>query len=483
MKKTTDRKMNEEYDAIVVGAGPNGLSAAIVLAEAGLSVLVVERAGTIGGSARSEELTLPGFVHDVGAAVVPLAVGSPFFQSLSLKSHGLEFIQPPVALAHPFDNGAAATLAGSVQDTAQTLGVDGDAYRNLLAQIAAQWSVLAQDLLSPFRWPEHPVDFVKFGLKGMLPATTLASRFKTTEAKALLAGMAAHSFQPLTGLTTSAIALMLMGAGHARGWPVAQGGTQSIANALGSCFESLGGKIELNREVNNISDLPEAKAVLFDLTPRQIVRIAGNRFSNNYRKRLENYRYGAGVFKIDWALHEPIPFLNADCRKAGTVHLGGTLEEIKRAEQMTIDGHLPEKPFVLLAQPSLFDPSRSPAGKHTAWAYCHVPNGSIVDLTERIERQVERFAPGFREIILARHTMNTAQFEDWNPNCIGGDINGGNMDWKQFLTRPVISSNPYRTSNPDLYICSSSTPPGGGVHGMCGYNAARAALRGSFEKK
>lgn len=472
--------MNTTYDALVVGAGPNGLSAAIVLAQAGLSVLLVERAGVVGGSTRSEALTLPGFVHDVGAAVVPLSAGSPFFQTLPLHQHGLEFINPPVALAHPLDKGAAAMLTGSVADTAQTLGIDGDAYQNLLGPIVANWPSLSHDLLSPFRWPQQPVDFVKFGLKGLLPATALANRFKTPEARALLAGMAAHSFQPLTGLLTSSIALTLMAAGHDQGWPVAKGGTQRVANALASYFESLGGKIALNWEVNDVRDLPTAKAVLFDLTPRQIVRIAGNRFSATYRKRLENYRYGAGVFKIDWALREPIPFLNADCRKAGTVHLGGTLEEVKQSEQMVIDGQLPEKPFVLLAQPSLFDPSRSPAGQHTAWAYCHVPHGSTVEMTERIERQVERFAPGFRDIILARHTMNTAQFEDWNPNCVGGDINGGNMDWKQFLTRPVVSLNPYQTSDPALYICSSSAPPGGGVHGMCGYNAARAALRGSF---
>ncbi len=475
--------MNEKYDAVVVGAGPNGLSAAIVLAQAGLSVIIVERAGVVGGSARSEELTLPGFVHDVGAAVVPLAVGSPFFQSLPLDQYSLEFIQPPVALAHPFDNGAAATLVGSVAETAQTLGIDGDAYQNLLGQIVENWPSLSKDLLSPFRWPKHPVDFVKFGLKGLLPATTLANRFHTSEARALLAGMAAHSFQPLTGLMTSSIALTLMAAGHAKGWPVARGGTQSIANALGSYFVSLGGQIELNRQVNDLGDLPKAKAVLFDLTPRQVVDIAGNQLSAPYRKRMENYRYGSGVFKIDWALREPIPFLNADCQQAGTVHLGGTLEEIKSTEQMTIDGQLSDQPFVLLAQPSLFDPSRSPAGQHTAWAYCHVPNGSTADMTERIERQVERFAPGFRDVILARHTMNTEQFELWNPNCVGGDINGGNMDWLQFLTRPIVSLNPYRTSNPNLYICSSSTPPGGGVHGMCGYNAAHAALRGSFGKK
>ncbi len=474
--------MNATYDAVVVGAGPNGLSAAITLAQDGLSVLLIERAGVVGGSARSEELTLPGYIHDVGAAVVPLAVNSPFFQTLPLQSHGLEYVYPPVALAHPLENGAAATLMGSVASTALRLGGDREAYENLLNPIIEHWSGLSEDLLSPFQWPNHPFEFVKFGLKGLLPSTTLADRFKTDEARALLAGMAGHSFQPLTSITTSAIALMLMAAGHAKGWPVAKEGTQSIANALGSYFESIGGQIELGREVSSLTDLPKSKVILFDLTPRQILRIAGNRLSETYRKRLENYRYGSGVFKVDWALSEPIPFLNADCRKAGTVHIGGTLEEIQRAEQMIIDGQLHYKPFVLLAQPSIFDPSRSPAGKHTAWAYCHVPNGSKVDMTERIEHQVERFAPGFRQIILGRHTMNTAQFEDWNPNCIGGDINGGNMNWKQFLTRPIVSLNPYQTSDPNLYICSSSTPPGGGVHGMCGYNAAQAALRGSFGK-
>ncbi|MPR35822.1 phytoene desaturase family protein [Salmonirosea aquatica] len=468
------------YDALVVGAGPNGLSAGIVLARAGLSVLIVERAGTLGGSARSESLTLPGFIHDVGAAVVPLAVSSPFFQSLPLHQHGLEFIFPPVALAHPFDTGAVATLVGSVSDTARTLGRDGGTYEGLLGPLVRQWPGLAHDLLSPLQWPRHPVDFVQFGIKGLLPATILARRFKTAEARAMLAGMAAHSFQPLTSATTAAIALVLMAAGHHQGWPVAQGGTQSIANALGSYFKSLGGRIELNRQVNDLSELPKAKAILFDLTPRQILRIAGDRFSGIYRKRLENYRYGPGVFKVDWALNRPIPFLNAECQRAGTVHIGGSLEEIRQAEQMTADGYLPEKPFVLLAQPSRFDSSRSPAGKHTAWAYCHVPNGSLVDMTERIERQVERFAPGFQDTILARSTLNTAQVEHWNPNCIGGDINGGNMDWRQFLTRPIVSFNPYQTSDPNLYICSSSTPPGGGVHGMCGYNAARAALRGTF---
>ncbi|GHB79462.1 phytoene desaturase family protein [Persicitalea jodogahamensis] len=472
--------MRRDYDAVVVGAGPNGLSAAIVMAEAGLSVLLIERARVVGGSTRSEELTLPGFIHDVGAAVVPLAISSPFFQSIPLHEHGLTYLYPPVALAHPFDNGTAAMLLGSVHETSQTLGPDGHTYGKLLSPIVDHWSELSHDLLSPFQWPRHPVDFVRFGLKGLLPATTLANQFKTQPAKALLAGMAAHSFQPLTTVTTSAIALTLMASGHSHGWPVAEGGTQSIANALASYFKSLGGHIETDRQVDDLNELPKAKVFLLDLTPQQVLRIAGNRLSETYRKRLANYRYGSGVFKVDWALREAIPFLDAGCRRAGTVHIGGSLEEIQKNEQLTADGQHPEKPFVLLAQPSLFDAGRAPAERHTAWAYCHVPHGSTIDMTDRIEQQVERFAPGFREIIMARHTMNTAQFEDWNPNCVGGDINGGNMDWKQFLTRPITSLNPYQTSDPTLYICSSSTPPGGGVHGMCGYNAARAALRGSF---
>ncbi|RYC71281.1 phytoene desaturase family protein [Spirosoma sordidisoli] len=469
-----------DYDAVVVGAGPNGLSAAIVLAQAGLSVLVLEARSVIGGGTRSAELTLPGFMHDMGSAIHPMAAGSPLFQSLPLAEHGLEFIYPPVAAAHPFDGGTAAILAGSVADTARTLGADEETYRRLFEPLVRHWPGLAPDVLGPLRFPDHPIDLAQFGLNALLPATQLARRFKTTEARGLLAGMAAHAIQPLTNLTTAAIALVLMTVGHQRGWPMPKGGSQQIANALASYFRSLGGRIEVDRPVRTLADLPKTRAVLFDLTPKQLLSIAGDRFSAFYRKQLERYRYGPGIFKVDWALDGPIPFAAADCDRASTIHLGGTLEEIVMAEQQTYDGQHPDRPYVLLAQQSRFDASRAPAGKHTAWAYCHVPNGSTVDMTDRIERQVERFAPGFRDRILARATMNTAQVEAWNPNYVGGDINGGIIDIGQLYTRPTLSLTPYRTSEPGLFICSSATPPGGGVHGMCGYQAARVVLRDSF---
>ncbi|MGF7214783.1 phytoene dehydrogenase-like protein [Spirosoma lacussanchae] len=469
-----------EYDAVVVGSGPNGLSAAIVLARAGLSVVVLEARPTIGGGTRSAELTLPGFVHDIGSAIHPLAAGSPLFQSLPLSEYGLEFIYPPIAAAHPFDGGTAAILAGSVADTARTLGADEETYRRLFEPLVRHWPGLAPDVLGPLRFPDHPIDLAQFGLNALLPATQLARRFKTTEARGLLAGMAAHAIQPLTNLTTAAIALVLMTVGHQRGWPMPKGGSQQIADALASYFRSLGGRIEVDRPVRTLADLPKTRAVLFDLSPKQLLSIAGDRFSAFYRKQLERYRYGPGIFKVDWALDGPIPFAAADCDRASTIHLGGTLEEIVMAEQQTYDGQHPDQPYTLLAQQSRFDPSRAPAGKHTAWAYCHVPNGSTVDMTDRIERQVERFAPGFRDRILARATMNTAQVEAWNPNYVGGDINSGIIDIGQLYTRPTLSLTPYRTSEPGLFICSSATPPGGGVHGMCGYQAARVVLRDSF---
>ncbi|MEZ0610133.1 phytoene desaturase family protein [Fibrella sp. WM1] len=475
------------YDAVIVGAGPNGLSAAIVLAKAGLSVVVLEARDTIGGGTRSAQLTLPGFVHDMGSAIHPLAAGSPLFQQLPLADYGLEWIYPPVAAAHPFDGGGAAVLAGSVAETAQRLGSDAATYRSLFEPIVAHWTTLAPDLLGPLRFPNHPIDLASFGLDALLPATYLARRFKTTEARGLLAGMAAHAIQPLTNLTTSAIALVLMAAGHQRaesgsGWPMPKGGSQQIANALAAYLQSLGGQIVVDRPVRSMADLPKSRVVLFDLTPKQLLRIVGDGFPYIYRKQLEHYRYGPGIFKIDWALDGPIPFTNSDCGQAGTIHLGGTLEEIVLAEQQTYDGGHPDRPYVLLAQQSRFDPTRAPAGQHTAWAYCHVPNGSTIDMTGVIERQVERFAPGFRDRILARHTMNTAQVEAWNPNYVGGDINGGIIDWRQLFTRPTLSLSPYQTGKSGVYICSSATPPGGGVHGMCGYHAARVALRDSFGK-
>lgn len=469
-----------EYDAVVVGAGPNGLSAAILLQRAGLSVLVLEAKGTIGGGTRSAELTLPGFVHDICSAIHPLAVGSPFFQSLPLDQFGLEFITPPIQAAHPFDDGTAAVLQQSVAETAQLLGADEQAYKKLIEPLVRDWPTLAVDVLGPLRFPKHPFQMAAFGLDAILSAEQLAGRFKTKEARGLLAGMAAHSMLPLSKLATSAFALVLMTAGHQYGWPIPKGGSQTIANALAGYFCSLGGIVETSHPVHSMRDIPPARAVLFDVTPKQLLRIAGDKFSTLYRKQLEGYRYGMGVFKVDWALDGPIPFIAPECQQAGTVHIGGTFAEVAESEQLVASGKKADRPFVLLAQQSLFDATRAPAGQQTAWAYCHVPNGSTKDCTELIEKQVERFAPGFRDRILARHTMNTVQMEGYNANYIGGDINGGAADIGQLFTRPVISLSPYKTSAAGLYICSSSSPPGGGVHGMCGYHAARVALRDTF---
>ena len=472
-----------EFDAIIVGSGPNGLSAAITLQQAGLSVLILEAKDSTGGGLRSAELTLPGFLHDICSAIHPLAAGSPFFNSLPLEQHGLEFVYPEVAAAHPFDDGTSAALYGSVDDTSQTLGIDKETYRNLLNPLVKNWSGMVKDLLGPLHWPKHPLDMAAFGLNALRSASSLVRKFKTKEARGLWAGMAAHSLQPLSNLGTSAFGLVLMATGHLKGYPVPKGGSKVIANALVSYFLSIGGKIETGMPVRSMKDIPASTVVLFDLTPKQILEIAGERFSSIYSWQLRRYRYGMGVFKIDWALDGPIPFTAPQCRKAGTVHLGNTFEEIARVEEMTNSGEIPEKPFVLLAQQSLFDPLRAPVGKHTAWAYCHVPNGSEKDMTNAIENQVERFAPGFKDLILAKHSMNTREIEAYNPNYIGGDINGGVIDIGQLFTRPVLRSSPYRTSARGIYICSSSTPPGGGVHGMCGYNAAKQVLKDIYNIK
>jgi len=469
-----------DFDAIIVGSGPNGLAAAIHLQQNGLSVLILEAKSEIGGGLRSAELTLPGFTHDICSAIHPLAVGSPFFQQLPLADHGLEYIYPEIAAAHPFDNGTAAVLKQSITETAELLGSDEQAYLKLIQPIVTDWPNIAADVLGPLHYPKNPLAMAKFGLSALTSATHLAKRFKTEKAKGLLAGMAAHSMQPLSNLTTSAAALVLMTNGHLKGWPIPKGGSNRIANALASYFTSIGGKIETNTYVKSLEQLPSSHAMLFDVSPKQLLQIAGHQFSSLYRWQLERYRYGMGVFKVDWALDGLIPFKAEECKKAGTIHIGNTMAEITRSEQQTWDGQHPEKPFVLLAQQSVFDPSRAPEGKHTGWAYCHVTNGSKVDMTNVIENQIERFAPGFKDLILAKHTMSPAQMEEYNPNYIGGDINGGVIDIGQLFTRPALRWSPYKTSAKGIYICSASTPPGGGVHGMCGYNAAQKVLQDIF---
>jgi phytoene dehydrogenase-like protein len=470
----------KDFDAIVVGSGPNGLAAAITLQQQGLSVLLLEGKGTIGGGLRTQELTLPGFLHDVCSAIHPLAIGSPCFKNLPLQEHGLQFIHPPIAAAHPFEDGSAATVITSIEKTAQLLNIDEVTYLRLILPLVKHWPLIANDVLGPLHIPSHPLLMAQFGMKALTSATHLAKRFTTREARALWAGMAAHSQLPLTNIATSAIALVLLVTAHTGGWPMARGGSQSIAQALSSCFLSLGGKVETKFPVRSLGQLPSSHALLLDVTPRQLLQIAGHSFSGIYKWQLMHYRYGMGVYKIDWALDAPIPFSAEHCRQAGTIHLGNSMEEIVASEQATANGAHPVKPFVLLAQPSLFDASRAPLGKHTSWAYCHVPNGSTIDMTERIENQVERFAPGFKERILARHVMNTVEMEKYNPNYVGGDINGGCIDIRQLFTRPALRWSPYQTSAKGIYLCSSSTPPGGGVHGMCGYHAAKRALKDIF---
>jgi phytoene dehydrogenase-like protein len=474
---------NKEYNAVVVGSGPNGLAAAITMQHAGLSVLLVEAKDTIGGGLRTKELTLPGYKHDVCSAIHPLAAGSPFFQQLPLHKYGLEYIYPDIAAAHPFDDGTSAVLSNSLEKTAYSLGPDKKTYLRLVKPLVEDWPALAPDILGPLRFPDHPIELAKFGLNALTSASFLSKRFHTKHAKGLWAGIAAHAIQPLNNMATSGIALVLLATAHVKGWPVPKGGSQSIADALAAYFLALGGKIETRVDVQSLRQLPSADAILFDVTPKQLLTIADDQFSSLYKWQLNNYRYGMGVFKIDWALNAPIPFTAEGCRQAGTIHLGNTFEEISESELKTSKGNIVDKPFVLLAQQSLFDPSRAPEGKHTAWAYCHVPNGSTVDMTEAIERQVERFAPGFRDTILARHTINTSEMQSYNPNYIGGDINGGIIDITQLYTRPALRLSPYRTSAKGIYICSSSTPPGGGVHGMCGYHAAKRALNDVFHLK
>jgi phytoene dehydrogenase-like protein len=462
-------------DATVIGAGPNGLAAAIVLARAGWSVRVLEAQETLGGAARSGELTLPGFIHDLCSAVHPMAIASPFLSTLPLAAHGLEWIQPAVPLAHPLDDGTAVLMHRSIADTCEELGADGPAYHDLMSPLVDECPSLLFDALGPPRFPRNPLGMARLGLHGLWSARSLAeSRFHGTRARALFAGLAAHSILPLEAPASAAFGIMLAVAGHYKGWPIPRGGSQRLADAIASCF---GGEVRTGVRVASLEEVLPARAVLCDLTPRPLLAIAGHRFTDAYRDKLRRYRYGPGVYKTDWALAGPIPWRAKECALAGTVHLGGTFDEIAASEQAAWCGAHTDRPYVLLAQPTLFDPTRAPAGKHVAWAYCHVPNGSPMPMLDAIEAQIERFAPGFRDLVLARHVTSPADFEQRNPNFVGGDINGGAADLPQLFLRPTIGT--YSTPVRGLYICSASTPPGGGVHGMCGYFAARRALRDS----
>jgi phytoene dehydrogenase-like protein len=463
-------------DAVVVGSGPNGLAAAITIAQTGRAVVLFEAADTIGGGCRSAELTLPGFVHDVCSAIHPFAVASPFFRSLPLGSRGIEWVEPPVMAAHPLDDGRAVAVYRSVDRTAESLGVDREAYADLMGRLVQAWPRIEGAVLGPLRWPAHPIALGRFGLDAFQPADRLARRvFAEAPTRAMLAGMAAHGMLPLDALLTGGIGLVLTLMAHVAGWCLPRGGAQRLSDALAAHFQSLGGEIVTGRAIQSIRELPEAKAVLFDLSPRPLLRVAGEVFPPWYRHALERYRYGMGVFKVDWALDAPIPWRTPACAESGTVHLGGTLEEIAASERDAWNGRHSNRPFVLLSQPTLFDPSRAPAGRHIAWAYCHVPGGSAVDMLPHIEDQIERFAPGFRDRVLARAVMGPADIERQNPNLVGGDIGAGVSDLRQFFTRPTWRT--YSTPARGVYICSAATPPGVGVHGMCGYHAARRALR------
>ncbi len=463
--------------AAIVGAGPNGLSAAITLARAGVATTVFEAAETVGGAARTAELTLPGFRHDVGSSVYPLGVASPFFRELPLEQFGLRWIEPAAAMAHPLDDGSAVMLEHRLEATAAGLGGDADTWRRLMGPLVEGWAELCGEILGPvLHVPRHPLLLARFGVFAMLPATALGRMlFRGERARALFAGCAAHSVRPLESVASSAVGLVLAATGHAVGWPIVEGGAQALSDALAAYLVSLGGEIRTGMPISDLRELGDADAILCDVSPRQLRQIGGARLSPEYAEKMERFAYGPGAFKVDWALSEPIPWRAKECLRAATVHVGGTMAEIAAAESAPWRGEAAGRPFVLVTQPSLFDAMRAPAGRHTAWAYCHVPNGWEGSALEAIEAQVERFAPGFRECVLARHSMGTRALEQWDANLIGGDIGGGAMTLAQMVARPALSA--YRTGTKGLYLCSASTPPGGGVHGMCGHLAAVRALR------
>jgi phytoene dehydrogenase-like protein len=459
----------------VIGAGPNGLAAAIVLAQAGMQVDVLEAQSTPGGAARTLELTLPGFQHDFGSAVYPLGAGSPFFSSLPLSDHGLEWIHSPAPLAHPLNDGAAVMLERDLTETQGALAIDGPAWGGLVRPFVEHWSNFAPEILGPLRVvPRHPWLMARFGMVALQSAQSVARRFRSPRTRALFAGLAAHSFLSLDEPLSAAFAVLMAVSAHAVGWPIPRGGGQSLTNALCSFLSTLKGRVITSSPVQNLASLADYELFLCDLTPRQLIEVGGQRLSEGYRRQLGSYRYGAAAFKVDYALHGPIPWKSSDCLRAATVHLGGSFEEIAASEKAVRSGQHADRPFVLLTQPSLFDHSRAPAGKHTAWAYCHVPNGSRVNMLDKLESQIERFAPGFRDCVLARRVISPSDLESMDANLVGGDIGGGVVDLRQFLFRPTWRH--YATSAKDIYICSASTPPGGGVHGMCGYHAAETAL-------
>ena len=475
MPSKTARPELPKSDVIVVGSGPNGLAAAIRMAQAGRSVVVVEAADQPGGGVRSQELTRPGFIHDVCSSVYPMAVSSPFFKTLPLHEHGLEWIYPLAEVAHPLDDGTAVMLYRSLEETTRNFGLDGENYKALFSDFVARWNELTEDALAPLRIPKHLLFYARFGKLAIRSARSLArAYFKTERVRALFGGIAAHAVLPLEKLGTGGFTLVLAISGHACGWPLARGGAQQLTNALLSLLRSLGGQIVTGYKVESLDELPPARNIFLDITPKQLLKMGGDRLPEFYNQKLRKYRYTMGAFKMDWALDRPVPWRAPECAQAGTIHLGGSFEEISDSERQAWQGKASARPFVLAVQPSIFDPSRAPAGKHTFWAYCHVPNGSQQNMVDAIENQIERFAPGFRDCIIARSVLSPADLEKHNPNLIGGDFSGGAATLDQLFFRPTASM--HKTPARGVYLCSSSTPPGGGVHGMCGFYAAEAAL-------